>query len=232
MKVAHREHIAGRFLHAQSPAAKIKKKTVFVLGAGASAPYGFPLGSELYGKIWRGLLQNFPERRNAFADDVREAGHFTQAETDAFANHLRTAGRESIDEFLVGHPRYKTIGKMAIARLLMPCEDDGALDFDRRPPEREVDRRWYQYCFNKLLTSANGPCSLASNNLSIITFNFDRSFERALFRFAHDNCPSDDSDRAKAIEMAKSMIPVYHIHGRLGASDWFDDSNWATPDKR
>ena len=213
----------------------IKKKTVFVLGAGASAPYGFPLGSELYDKVWNGLIQHPLALRNQFAASVMEVGGFDQKNVDTFAQHLREAGRYSIDEFLVGHRQYKEIGKMAIARLLMPYEDDAALDFDRPGPlGLEVDRRWYQYCFNWLLESATAQrSSLASNNLSVITFNFDRSFERSLFRFVQANCLSLDSgDHRSALEMARLMgeIPVYHIHGRLGAPDWFDDSEWATPD--
>jgi hypothetical protein len=38
--------------------AVIGKLTVFVLGAGASAPYGFPLGGQLLEGIQHDLLQN------------------------------------------------------------------------------------------------------------------------------------------------------------------------------
>ena len=81
----------------------IKKKTVFVLGAGASAPYGFPLGNVLLTKVRDALLQKHLNRRNEFADSVMEAGGFSQFDVDLFAQHLGAAGRYSIDEFLVGH---------------------------------------------------------------------------------------------------------------------------------
>ncbi len=115
----------------------IKKKTVFVLGAGASAPYGFPLGSDLYELVWKALLQNFPPRRNEFADSVREAGDFTQVEAESFANHLHKAGRESIDEFLRHQPQYKTIGKIAIARAVVSRRSSAST---KRDVEHVIDQ--------------------------------------------------------------------------------------------
>ena len=208
----------------------IKKKTVFVLGAGASAPYGFPLGNDLLDEVWQKLLGQH-EQAAGFADSIRDAGPFTQKDTDSFGQALRGAGRYSIDEFLVGHRQYREIGKMAIARLLMPREDDEKLNFDHPGPgEGKVDRRWYRYCFDKLLASAKGPCSLDSNNLKIITFNFDRSFERALFKFVQENCVQDRNDKEAA--RITQQVPVYHIHGQLGAPNWLGDSNLATTDMR
>ena len=209
----------------------IKKKTVFVLGAGASAPYGFPLGDELSDLVRQKLLGQ-PPALNEFAANVRDAGGFSRFDVDLFAQHLGAAGRYSIDEFLVEHQQYKAIGKIAIARLLMPYETDAALDphAPLDPDPEKPDRRWYRYCFDKLLTSASGPCSLASNNLSVITFNFDRSFECALYKFVVANCLPDGDPRNPKMANLMGTIPVYHVHGRLGSPDWFDDSDWTTPD--
>lgn len=197
----------------------IKKKTVFVLGAGASAPYGFPLGGRLIEAVIDGLLRRPMDQ---FAVDVMEASECTQGQVEVFAQHLRDAGRDSIDEFLLSQEQYREIGKTAIARALMPFEHDGALEpHAPKGVVHEPDQCWYQYCFNNLLRSDSGTCALKRNNLTVVTFNFDRSFERALFLFVCANCVTDRNE-SEASRIAQE-IPVHYIHERLGAPSWLDN---------
>jgi hypothetical protein len=67
-----------------------------------------------------------------------------------------------------------------------------------------------------LTSSSRGRATIDENRLTIVTFNFDRSFERALFRFLRANCADTE---AKAREMMKS-VPVHHLHGQLGLPEW------------
>lgn len=207
----------------------IKKNTVFVLGAGASAPYGFPCGDGLVKKILEGLSS--PATQQQWFASLVSAGTLSDHAVRTFEDRLRGAGRP-IDQFLQDHPKYKKIGKLAIARVLMPCEDDLMLEHDRPGPKyNKGGQLWYWHCFEQMRrsrsrTSTSGGCQLESNNLSVITFNFDRSFERQLFRFAQENCVPDRS-RTDAARVAQ-RIPVYHIHGQLGAPDWLEESNSVT----
>jgi len=194
----------------------IRRPTVFVLGAGASAPYGFPLGTALTD----GITWELTRDESPFRDDLQRVG-YRFAQLREFGQALAAAGRYSIDDFLQDRPQFRELGKLAIARMLIPAERDDRLDFNADPrhwmPHGGVpDTRWYRYLFNQLLTSDRGHCSIAENKLTVVTFNFDRSFERALFRFVLANCAENE---AQAKEHC-SKIPVLHLHGQLGAPSW------------
>jgi hypothetical protein len=189
----------------------IAKPTVFVLGAGASAPYRFP--SDLSRHI-RDAIK--PEESTPVLNDIVECGP-TREEVRDFAQRLRESGR-SVDEFIVAHPDYRHVGKLAIARVVAPWEDERVLDPFFQTGSPEDKQRWYHYLFDCMLRSISGQCTLADNNLTVVTFNFDRSFERALFRFVLANCVRD-FDRARAVEIV-GAIPIHHVHGQLGFPSW------------
>ena len=194
----------------------VKRPTVFVLGAGGSAPYGFPLGGELMQGIQYELLRG----ATAFRNDLLTA-EFHELALQQFALALKASGLYSIDEFLQWHPEHRRLGKLAIARMLIPAERHDRLDFGADYklwlPAGSPDTRWYRYFFNQLLRSRKGRCDLAGNLVTIVTFNFDRSFERALYLFMQANCGAD------AIAQVR-QIPIYHVHGQLGLPDWISTS--------
>jgi hypothetical protein len=72
------------------------------------------------------------------------------------------------------------------------------------------------YLFNQLLKSSRGRAQPSSNRVTIVTFNFDRSFERALYLFVRANRAAGE---AEAIEQLL-QIPIYHLHGQLCRPDW------------
>jgi hypothetical protein len=123
----------------------IKKPTVLVLGAGASAPYAFPLGSELLDGIQSELLRE----PFAFRDDLR-SGEINDVMLKQFGHALRNSGLYAIDEYLQWHPAYRDLGKLAIARTLIPAEREDRLDFaaDYKlwSPPGSPDMRWYRIC--------------------------------------------------------------------------------------
>jgi hypothetical protein len=82
----------------------IKKPTTLILGAGASAPFGFPTGYELLlNKVL--LLDNT-------SNPVFES--FPQVHVEAFKNALSKSGKKSVDSFLEHRPEFVPIGKSAI----------------------------------------------------------------------------------------------------------------------
>ena len=126
-----------------------------------------------------------------------------------FHKSLRNSKLKSIDRFVQRRTEYLDLGKYAIAQELIVRERESRL-YPINLPERPRDR--YRTLFNEVLPTK--PEDLSSCNLRIITFNFDRSFERALFLALSATYSEQD-----AAVLAKS-IPVLHVHGRLGAPSW------------
>ncbi len=180
----------------------IDRPTVFVLGAGASAPYGFPLGRPLLEKVAR----RFTKGSNEFTQALEQVG-FEFDWMHRFGKELLTCGRSSIDAFLETRREYLDVGKAAIAAELMMREKDAAL-------EAAQTGGWYHYLFDRMLAAS--PTEFLRNRLSVITFNFDRSFERALFRSLKVNYNLPDDECAALA----SQIDVNHVHGQLGQPAW------------
>jgi hypothetical protein len=198
----------------------IDRRTVFVLGAGASVPYGFPVGSELVDRVCEHLGEFGPDaewrtrlRETAIlaGTDVNRDSH--DIDFDSFGRRLRDSRLNSIDLFVERNPQYATLGKRAIAQELILCEDD--LKLTAAPPAHD----WHRYLFNQLF-----PAKLADYrcHLRVITFNFDRSFERALFLAARAIYPDASSDELR------SLVPVLHMHGQLGEPAWWEAKPSAT----
>jgi hypothetical protein len=130
----------------------IEAPTVFILGAGASMPYGFPSGSQLVG--W--ICQNPP----AGFDDYL---------TRKFVDDLRESDQLSVDAFLEHRPEFLEIGKFAIATRLIQSERHENLF-----PQKD----WYSHLLNRM----DAPfADFGNNRVGFITFNYDRSLEHYLF---------------------------------------------------
>ena len=184
----------------------INKPTVLVLGAGASQPYGFPLGRELLFKVIQGLEEG-RDIRNGLLDMG-----FDPDLLDTFQEELHGSMQLSVDAFLERRAKdteWVEVGKLAIAWALMPCEKETLL----LPKKKQ---KWYEHLFAKI---ADSPNKFRKNRLSVITFNYDRSFEQFLFLGLKNSFGLDDED---AIELVES-VPIVHVHGQLGPLPWEED---------
>jgi hypothetical protein len=141
--------------------------TVLVLGAGASADYGFPSGRSLLLQICKSL--DAPNDVG-IKETLLDLG-FGRNEIGPFAVELRFSMQPSVDAFLENRPEYVAIGKAALAGSLIPCENLRIL-FDRSK------LAWYEYLFNQMGTSID---EFKSNQISFVTFNYDRSLEYFLY---------------------------------------------------
>ena len=101
----------------------INKPTVFILGAGASEPYGFPVSRGLVEEAV-GMLRQPEEPRLRMLQDV--CGCSTEGMA-RFADSLEHAATPSIDAFLEGRKDYLELGRAVIAALLIPYEIEAAL---------------------------------------------------------------------------------------------------------
>jgi hypothetical protein len=101
----------------------IKRPTVFVLGAGASHGYGFPLGARLVKNIIEGVAPGGPLFTQL--ERILDAGQMSNVAD--FRRDLIDSQRSSIDRFLQTRREFLEVGKTTIAVALIPCESDETL---------------------------------------------------------------------------------------------------------
>lgn len=178
----------------------IERQTVLVLGAGASCPYGLPLGSELRQTI---LQMSDKELRSLpIGRGQQRLAHIASTFSVAF----RGSRAESIDSFLARRAEFVDIGKHAIAAALLPRESADRL------LNQDVGDDWYTY----LLRRMDAPWEdLPSNKISFVTFNYDRSLELCLTHaFQHRYGKTQE----EAMDMLQHF-PIVHVYGSLGSLD-------------
>jgi hypothetical protein len=191
----------------------ISRPTVFILGAGASAPYGFPTGKGLLKAIHEQLVRDRPGQAKGL---LTELGH-DQDECARLSEAVFHSGATSIDRFLETNPGLSTIAKRAVAALLCPREHDNRVipppARDNPPPNPDL----YSSLVEMMVTRE--PIDFLKNNVSFVTFNFDRSLERALFlRLSARYSALSPKDVAGLVR----HLPIMHVHGMLGAPTWLD----------
>jgi hypothetical protein len=185
----------------------INKKVTIVLGAGASYPYGFPLGGELKDKIIDQILfsrQPISER-DSLGSFLDQFGYKEDIQKD-FALQLKESMHLSVDAFLFEHHEFIEIGKLSIAANLIRCERKD--DLMSTASEGESRRKWYAY----LLSLMGNREEFKSNNLSIITFNYDRSLEYFLYYTLKPRFNLSEQERIEHI----NSIQIVHVYGQLG----------------
>mgnify|MGYP003575445492 CR=1 FL=1 len=171
-----------------------KKKTVLVLGAGASHGYGFPVGSGLRREI-------LALRDNSRVSEVLEFGQTTIRN---FVDAFKMAQSYSIDAFLARRQELSKVGRAAIAYVLLRCE--GKADLFN---EEQADH-WYQYLLSELV--ADDWESFDPSWLSIVTFNYDRSLETFLCRSMQEIY----SKTAEEVWERLSKLRIVHVYGSIG----------------
>ncbi len=182
----------------------IKENTVLILGAGASFPYGYPLGTALVNQIIERLRHlRDEERHHVLTTSLLRAGNTTLAMIREFRDTLHQSGQFSIDAFLENHGRYLRMGKLAIAHTLLDAERGQHL-------HNAGEGRWYRYLLNEITRGSTG-------RLSVITFNYDRSLEKYLSTALANTYGPDSPGRYP------HDIEFVHLHGSIGSQGPPDD---------
>lgn len=177
----------------------IKHKTVLILGAGASKPYGMPLGRELRDDVIRGVAEKsvLGIVLNRFSISP---GHYA-----AFTENLAESGYQSVDAFLEDRAEWMDIGKAAISLSLLKAEGESK---DKLFPPNQPRDHWYEVLWQKL--RAPSWSTFKSNPWNVITFNYDRTLEHYLVKVLCNNYSVKPETVSKA-------LPIIHVHGSLGA---------------
>ena len=185
----------------------IETPTVFILGAGASIPYGYPSGEKLREEICHEL----EDPSHPYGRMLKRQG-FSEKDILKFRHNFFYSGKSSIDAFLEHNNEFIDIGKLVIARSLIPHENLDSLF-------QKGDNKWYDYFYNRFDTSFD---EFDTNKFGVITFNYDRSFEQFLFTALKNSYNKSDKECSDLLE----KIPIIHVHGKL------DDLDWQNPDGR
>lgn len=172
-----------------------------MLGAGASEPYGLPLGAQLKAYIL--------DRYNT---DTGQTIHllnttpFVRHQIDNFVNALRYSGLSSVDAFLECRPEFTDIGKAMMGIELLFGEIHERL--------WQPVNNWLTYLYGYMV--GNSLEEFAKNQVSFVTFNYDRCVEHFLFVSLKNSFGRSDEETARVVK----KFNVVHLHGRLGHLPW------------
>jgi hypothetical protein len=213
-----------------------RSKTIFVVGAGASCELGFPNGTELLGQIASALDIYFGSGFNMERGDRRIYEAYTRLSTSAgvAANEYQQAGWRirdaahlglSIDNVInqfVDDPLVAPVGKLAIAQRILFAEQRSVLRLSRDRVEgvealAQARTTWLGG-FAQLLVQDKTRARLDDlfDNVSIVSFNYDRSIRRflPLALMSQFGLPQPDAN-----ELTKKL-QIYHPYGSLGPLPW------------
>jgi hypothetical protein len=182
----------------------ITKDTLFILGAGASMPYGFPSGADLRKTICgenyhNDLSQRFQNQMGISAELIMQ-----------FAEVFRKSKQPSIDTFLGKRQDLVDLGKLLIADCLCTREHPSTLFASR------LEDDWYLLLWNALQEGVHTADGISQNRVRFVTFNYDRSLEF----FLHEAIKNSYGLRDDGAAMHAQSIPIIHVYGQLGAFDW------------
>lgn len=172
----------------------INEPTVFVLGAGASQPFGFPSGDELR----LGMIESLGNQINR---DNLVLNEFEPTFIQDFQDTLELGNHRTIDTLLEKKSEFREIGSYVIATRILACERSKIL-----LPQKD----WYSTLWEALKFENEKP---DTSNLSVITFNYDRSFEYFLEKNINVSCTTEKVEFA---HNKRKRIHLIHPHGSLG----------------
>ncbi|HUK36987.1 MAG TPA: hypothetical protein VLV86_23895, partial [Vicinamibacterales bacterium] len=182
----------------------IRTPTTFVVGAGASQPYGYPLGSGLYD-----LAKAVGPESDVYQlvrQSVVPGGDV--ALLNSVLQEMREESALSIDEFLLRRQDreiVQRIGKALIAILLAQAAATSVTG------AREIGRDWLRRVAREMLAGASTWSDVldGNRNLRFITFNFDSVIQQKVTLEAQRAFPSAD------VRQLLEAVPIVHVNGRL-----------------
>ncbi|MEM1158534.1 MAG: hypothetical protein AAF571_12280 [Verrucomicrobiota bacterium] len=194
----------------------IFKDTVFVLGAGASAHYGFPTGKTLVKNITDLCSYDFHSNGRKKQMLIDQMG-YRQEQLYQFGDRLESSNVISIDRFLAQQSESdRHLGKILIALELLPIEELPIYSEDLDMPDL------YKTLLNYLMPQG-ALSGIKNNRVTIVSFNYDRSLEHylasslsALYGASLAECydyftPWDGVDF--------KYPEIRHVHGSFGQLD-------------
>jgi hypothetical protein len=213
-----------------------QSRTVFVVGAGASAEFGLPLGSQLKKAIADSLNIRYADGYSITSGSHRIDGAYRTLASNIGERDINPwihAGWQvrsampqatSIDNYLDAHrgnEKIEIAGKLAIAESILAAERNSALFYPPHlPPAMDFGKSshtWISRLHEILVESApKHRIEEIFRNISIITFNYDRCIEHYL---AHALANYYGLDLARAQEIV-DLVDIIHPYGMAGRLPW------------
>ncbi|OGW41085.1 MAG: hypothetical protein A2Y97_12290 [Nitrospirae bacterium RBG_13_39_12] len=215
------------------------RKTLYIIGAGASSEAKLPTGYKLKEKIASLLNINFKGPFSQSSGDIYitealriylKKPETTEKDINPYlhaARHIRDAMPQamSIDNFIDTHNDNKKIelcGKLAIVRSILEAEKNSLLYIDdsniyNKLNFTAIEKTWYAN-FMKLLIENCTKENLSKRLMSIalIVFNYDRCIEHFLYN-SFQNYYGFKPDEAGRLV---NEMEIYHPYGVVGCLPW------------
>lgn len=213
-----------------------RANTVFVIGAGASAEFGLPVGSKLLTQIAKSVNITYEIGRQKTGDYmVAEALRRSippQNDNEEYNRHLHSAWQLvrssnqglSIDNVIdaLEDQRASLVGKIGIVANILQAEEKSPMSkwADWQYTDADVGKysqTWIAQLV-KLLTENVKRSGIANifDNVTIINFNYDRTIEQYLpFAIAQYFGSSLDEVRS-----AMSKLKMFRPYGKAGNLPW------------
>jgi hypothetical protein len=175
---------------------RLNKRTVIVLGAGASMPYKFPSGEDLLHEARQLDLEQMQDWVGSSHDRqiVKALRHALRGTLERSIDAaLETLSKEVIDA-----------GKSYMARSILKREFEMRDRFEK-DPDKWHEILWEAFDLKSIDAFKDTP-------LTLITYNYDRSVEFALSRSLQYKFRLDEDRCAEALQ----PIGPIHLHGQLG----------------
>jgi hypothetical protein len=210
-----------------------KRKTVFVVGAGASAEVGLPVGTKLAQQISDRLSIEISDEGRLTGGDGElwktiqmsrrgEAGAYLEA-----AKLIRhgVVLANSIDDFLDVHKadaRAVELGKAAIVRSILVAERQSKLFYDRsniynKLSFSKAEGTWLIKLMRMLgrgITPENAHTIF--DNVAFVVFNYDRVIEHFLFTALKQFYNVDETRAAELMQ----TLSIVHPYGMVGSAPY------------
>jgi len=219
----------------------IDRKTVFVLGAGGSCPYGYPSGAHLRKRIclFQGLWQSY--NASGIPNELAQKEKSRLKEIKEFIDKFNKSRIKSIDLFIANNPKLAPIGKYIIAFEIFKAEQNSHFGEEAKFEQEQIadtQRRgirgpsdllslplfmgedWYSFLYNHLIEGKVGKDDLpdfSDGNLGFITFNYDRSLEQFLYealRYSFTEVPEE-----RVVQCLK-QLKILHVYGQTVPLKW------------
>lgn len=201
----------------------ISRKTVLVLGAGASMDYDFPSGEELIKKIidFCSGKSNSPQVFNQtvlalilhkyFQDNgTKKTPYECGKIVESFRVQLENANPRSIDDFIAYNNTmgFDIVGKACIG-LVISAHEKRSIS--------KLSEGWYRHLWYRIYDGNKEGMKNNLKNLTIITFNYDRSLEYYLYNRMQNLFGMANQETGK---LFNESVVIYHIYGQLGYFEW------------
>lgn len=195
----------------------INKKKVFILGAGASSPYGFPTAMELRKEIIDEAPEILTELLGFLIDGKDDQEYKINFSIGCeISRKLKLASVNSIDRFLNEQVEYIIEnGKILILAIIRECEKRMKFAEDIYNPDLD----WYKFFFNHLISGVKKFEDLSFKGYTIITFNYDRSFEWFLYLAIRNLYPQSKVSDKSIVDLLKTL-DIHHVFGKVDKVVW------------